>query len=65
MPKQKTNKGAKKRFKVSSTGKVQFRPAGKRHIMSGKSSKRRRQMNRWRQFEGKHDAKDIRIMLQK
>jgi len=65
MPKQKTNKGAKKRFKVSSTGKVQFRPAGKRHIMSGKKSKRRRQMRRWRQFDGSHDAKGVRIMLQK
>jgi large subunit ribosomal protein L35 len=65
MPKQKTNKGAKKRFKVTATGKVLFRPAGKRHIMSGKSSKRRRQMRRWRTFDGGHDAKDIRIMLQK
>jgi large subunit ribosomal protein L35 len=65
MPKQKTNKGAKKRFKVTATGKVLFRPAGKRHILSGKSSKRRRQMRRWRQFDGTHDAKDIRIMLQK
>ena len=65
MPKMKTNKGAKKRFKVTATGKVLFRPAGKRHIMSGKAAKRRRQMRRWRQFEGKHDAKDIRIMLQK
>lgn len=65
MPKQKTNKGAKKRFKVSSTGKVQFRPAGKRHIMSGKRSKRRRQMRRWRSFDGSHDAKGVRIMLQK
>ena len=65
MPKMKTNKGAKKRFKVSANGKVQFRPAGKRHIMSGKTSKRRRQMRRWRQFEGNHDAKDIRILLGK
>ena len=65
MPKQKTNKGAKKRFKVTASGKVFFRPAGKRHIMSGKSSKRRRQMRRWRQLDGSHDAKDIRIMLQK
>ena len=64
MPKQKTNKGAKKRFKVTATGKVLFRPAGKRHIMSGKKSKRRRQMSRWRRFEGSHDAKDIRIMIQ-
>jgi hypothetical protein len=33
--------------------------------MSGKKSKRRRQMRKWRQFDGKHDARDIRIMLQK
>lgn len=65
MPKQKTNKGAKKRFKVTATGKVFFRPAGKRHMLSSKSSKRRRQMRRWRRFEASHDAKDIRKMLQK
>jgi len=64
MPKQKTNKAAKKRFKITATGKVLFRPAGKRHLMSAKSSKRRRQMRRWRTFEGKHDAKDIRILVQ-
>ncbi len=64
MPKMKTNKGAKKRFKVTATGKVLFRPAGKRHIMSGKSSKRRRHMRRWRLFEAAHDAKDVRKMLQ-
>ena len=65
MPKIKTNKAAKKRFKVTATGKVLFRPAGKKHLMSGKASKRRRQMRRWRSFDGTHDAKDIRILLQK
>ena len=64
MPKIKTNKAAKKRFKITATGKVLFRPAGKKHLMSGKTSKRRRQMRRWRSFEGKHDAKDIRILVQ-
>jgi large subunit ribosomal protein L35 len=64
MPKLKTNKGARKRFKITATGKVLFRPAGKRHGMSGKTSKRRRQMRRWRQFEGKHDAADIKKMIQ-
>ena len=64
MPKLKTNKAAKKRFKVTATGKVLFHPAGKRHIMSGKSSKLRRQKRRWRQFDGKHDARDIRILVQ-
>jgi large subunit ribosomal protein L35 len=63
MPKMKTNKSAKKRFKVTATGKVLFRPAGKKHLMSGKPSKRRRQMRRWRAFEGRHDARDIRQMI--
>ena len=63
MPKLKTNKAAKKRMKVTATGKVMFRPAGKRHIMSGKSSKRRRLMRRWRLFDGQHDAKDIKSMM--
>jgi large subunit ribosomal protein L35 len=63
MPKIKTNKGAKKRFKVTATGKVLFKPAGRRHLMSGKKSKIRRQMRRWRTFEGSHDAKDIRKMI--
>jgi large subunit ribosomal protein L35 len=64
MPKLKTNKAAKKRFKITATGKVLFRPAGKKHLMSGKASKRRRQMRRWRTFDGSHDAKDIRILVQ-
>ena len=64
MPKLKTNKAAKKRFKITATGKVLFRPAGKRHIMSGKPSKRRRQKRRWRSFDGGHDAKDIRRLIQ-
>lgn len=64
MPKMKTVKAAKKRFKITATGKVLFKPAGKKHLMSGKRSKRRRQMRRWRQFEGLHDAKDVRRMIQ-
>ena len=64
MPKMKTVKAAKKRFKISATGKVFFKPAGKKHLMSGKPSKRRRQMRRWRQFTAKHDAKDVVRMIQ-
>lgn len=63
MPKLKTNKAAKKRIKITATGKVLYRPAGKRHGMSGKPAKRRRQMRRWREFEGKHDAKDLRQLI--
>jgi len=64
MPKMKTVKAAKKRFKITATGKVMFKPAGKKHLMSGKPSKRRRQMRRWRAFDGLHDAKDVRRMIQ-
>jgi len=64
MPKMKTLKAAKKRFKITATGKVMFKPAGKKHLMSGKPSKRRRQMRRWRTFDGLHDAKDVRRMIQ-
>ena len=38
MPKQKTHSGAKKRFKVTGTGKVLHERAGKRHLLERKSS---------------------------
>ena len=42
MPKQKTNSGAKKRFKVTGTGKVLRRAAMKSHLLEKKSPKRKR-----------------------
>jgi large subunit ribosomal protein L35 len=44
MPKQKTHKGTKKRFKVTATGKVKHRPAGTSHLAFRKSSKRKRRL---------------------
>ena len=38
MPKQKTHSGAKKRFKVTGTGKLLSERAGKRHLLEHKSS---------------------------
>ena len=35
MPKMKTHSGAKKRFKVTASGKVKFKKPGKRHLMTG------------------------------
>ncbi len=40
MPKMKTNSGAKKRFKVTGTGKILYKQAGKRHNLGKKSQKR-------------------------
>jgi large subunit ribosomal protein L35 len=42
MPKLKTHKGTKRRMKLTGTGKVLRRRAGSSHLMSVKSSKRRR-----------------------
>ena len=42
MPKVKTNSSAKKRFKVTGTGKVTHQKAFKRHILTKKSTKRER-----------------------
>jgi large subunit ribosomal protein L35 len=39
MPKNKTHSGAKKRFKVTGTGKILREKAGKRHNLEKKSSK--------------------------
>ena len=44
MPKQKTHSGAKKRFKVTGTGKVLHEKAGKRHLLERKSSKLTRRL---------------------
>jgi large subunit ribosomal protein L35 len=41
MPKMKTNSGAKKRFRVSGTGKIRRKHAFKNHILTKKSKKRK------------------------
>ena len=46
MPKVKTNSSAKKRFKVTGTGKILFQKAFKRHILTKKSKKRKRNMRK-------------------
>jgi large subunit ribosomal protein L35 len=42
MPKMKSHSGAKKRFKVTGTGKVQGRKAFSSHMLEKKSPKRKR-----------------------
>ena len=44
MPKVKTNSSAKKRFKVTATGKILHQKSFKRHILTKKSTKRKRHM---------------------
>ncbi len=46
MPKIKTHRGAAKRFKVSAGGKLQRRRSGLNHILTSKSTKRKRQLRK-------------------
>lgn len=45
MPKVKTNSSAKKRFKVTGTGEITYQKSFKRHILTKKSTKRKRALN--------------------
>ena len=44
MPKQKTHKGTKKRFRLSATGKAKHRQAGTSHLAGRMSQKRKRNL---------------------
>lgn len=44
MPKVKTNSGAKKRFKITGSGKIKFKHAFKNHILTKKATKRKRSL---------------------
>ena len=42
----KTRKSVAKRFKITASGKVVFHGAGRRHLLHGKSPKRRRSLRK-------------------
>jgi len=44
MPKVKTNSGAKKRFKLSASGKIRRKKAYKSHILTKKETKQKRNL---------------------
>lgn len=46
MPKMKTNRAAAKRFKVTGTGKLKRNKAYKRHILTKKSAKLKRNLRK-------------------
>jgi large subunit ribosomal protein L35 len=62
MPKMKTHSGAKKRFKVTATGKVRGRHAFTSHILEKKSPKHKRALARPAVISG-DDAARIKRML--
>jgi len=62
MPKQKTLKGVKERFRITGTGKVIVAKAGKRHLLGSKRSKYKRQHRKPHQL-AEVDARKIRQLL--
>ena len=62
MPKLKTHRGAAKRFKKTATGKFMRSKAFKRHILTSKTTKSKRQM-RGTQEVSNQDAPRLRLML--
>ena len=58
MPKIKTNRAAAKRFKVTGTGKLKRSKAYKRHILTKKTTKNKRQLRK----AGLVDATNVKTM---
>lgn len=58
----KTHRGAKKRFKVTSTGKVIRMHSGKRHLLGTKKPKRMRKLKKLTQVHAS-DVRNVKLML--
>ena len=62
MPKIKTNRAAAKRFKKTGTGKFVFRKSHASHILTKKTTKRKRSL-RQSQLTDKSNKKALRLLL--
>jgi large subunit ribosomal protein L35 len=62
MPKMKTNSGAKKRFTLTGTGKIKRKHAFKSHILTKKSTKRKRNLTYFGEVH-KADEQNIKRLL--
>ena len=62
MPKIKTNSGAKKRFTLTGTGKIKRKHAFKRHILTKKTTKQKRNLTH-DALVANVDEKNVKAML--
>lgn len=62
MPKIKSHRGAAKRFKFTKSGKIRRKSAFARHLMTGKSPKRRRNLRKSSILDPA-DVKSVKRML--
>ena len=63
MPKMKSHRGARKRFSVTGTGKVKRAKAFKSHILTKKTSKRKRNLRRSTTVATNGEAKNLKRLL--
>ena len=62
MPKIKTNRAAAKRFKKTGTGKYKFSKSQANHILTKKTTKRKRSL-RQREIIRKSDRRELKLLL--
>jgi large subunit ribosomal protein L35 len=62
MPKMKTNSGAKKRFRLTGSGKIKRKHAYKSHILTKKSTKRKRNLTYWTMLD-KTNESNVKLLL--
>jgi large subunit ribosomal protein L35 len=62
MPKMKTNSGAKKRYSLTGTGKIKRKHAYKSHILTKKSTKRKRNLGYFTEVS-KADQRNAKLLL--
>ncbi|HLQ99674.1 MAG TPA: 50S ribosomal protein L35 [Sphingobacterium sp.] len=62
MPKIKTNSSAKKRFKLTGTGRIARKSAFKSHILTKKSKKRKRNLTKTA-YVSEADTPNMKILL--
>ena len=64
MPKMRSHSGAKKRFRVTKSGKVKRGQMGKNHILTKKPRKRKRNLRQGTYMHSDKQAKTIRTLIQ-
>ena len=62
MPKMKTRKSAAKRYSITGTGKVKYKKQGMRHILTKKSTKRKRNL-RHSGILSPEETKKVKVLL--
>ena len=62
MPKLKTKKAAKKRFRITKNKKVLMTKSFKRHLLTDRTSKKKRQNRNWKSVDPS-DAHRVKMML--